>query len=129
MLGPHKSGFSHTWGLSAHAHNIVQEAASCTILCKKLLSGIEELIDYYTLLLFLTLTNSKRFGARLTHRLNRKFVRTDDTTQDSEETFTVSQSSQNSREQSFSMLIHESTSKRMWLEAYRSCQFSLHCNR
>ncbi len=32
---------------------------------QKLLSGIEELIDYYTLLLFLTLTNSKRFGARL----------------------------------------------------------------
>ncbi len=45
-------------------------------------------------------TNSKRFGARLSHRLNRKFVRTDDTTQDSEETakaFTVSQSSHNSR--------------------------------
>ncbi len=44
--------------------------------------------------------NSKRFGARLSHRLNRKFVWTDDTTQDSEETataFTVSQSSHNSR--------------------------------
>ncbi len=31
---------------------------------------------------------SKRFGARLSHSLNRKFVRTDDTTQDSEETAT-----------------------------------------
>ncbi len=49
-----------------------------------------------------------RFGARLSHRLNRTFVRTDDTTQDSEETataFTVS------REQSFSLQIHESKSK------------------
>ncbi len=44
------------------------------------------------------------------HRLNRKFVRTDDTTQDSEETataFTVSQSIAITREQSFSLQIHE----------------------
>ncbi len=33
------------------------------------------------------------------------------------------------RERSFSLLIHESKSKRSWLEAYRSCQFLLHCNR
>ncbi len=49
---------------------------------------------------FAALTNSKRFGARLTPRLNRKFLQTDDTTQDSEETataFTVSKSSHNSR--------------------------------
>ncbi len=39
----------------------------------------------------------KRFGARLSHRLNKKFMRTDDTTQDSEETATASQSSHNSR--------------------------------
>ena len=57
-----------------------------------LLSGSEELA-----ILCCSFFNSKRFGARLSHRLNRKFVRTDDTTQDSEETFTVSQSSHNSR--------------------------------
>ncbi len=33
------------------------------------------------------------------------------------------------RERSFSLLIHESKSKRSWLEAYRSCQFLLYCNR
>ncbi len=58
---------------------------------------------------------SKRFGARLTHRLNRKFVRTGDTTQDSEEIATVftvhvSKSSHNSRT-NFSLQIHESKSK------------------
>ncbi len=45
---------------------------------------------------FLTLLASDLIGARLSHWLNRKFVRTDDTIQDSEETataFTVSQSS------------------------------------
>ncbi len=59
--------------------------------------GSEEL---FAALLFFTLVASKRFGARLSHWLNRKFVRTDDTTQDSEETataFTVNQSSHNSR--------------------------------
>ncbi len=81
-------------GLSAHAHNVVQEVE----VHGWLLSGIEEL----TILCcsFLTLVANKRFGARLSHRLNRKFVRTDDTTQDSEETataLTVSQSSHNSR--------------------------------
>ncbi len=76
--------------------------------------------------------NSKRFGARLVIGW-RKFLRTDDTTQDSEET--VTQTACNSikvkvaitREQScFSLQIHES--KSMWLEAYRSCSFSSHCN-
>ncbi len=50
---------------------------------------------------------------RLTHRLNRKFVWTDDTTQDSEETataFTVSKVAI-TREQSFSLQIHESKFK------------------
>ena len=53
--------------------------------------------------------------------LNRKFVQTDDAMKDSEETataFNVSQTSHNSRN---SLLIHESKSKRTWLEAYRSC--------
>ncbi len=31
-------------------------------------------------------SNSKRFGARIADKLNRKFVQTDDTTHDSEET-------------------------------------------
>ncbi len=66
-----------------------------------LLSGTEE-FDYTLLPIVANKINSKRFGARLTHTLNRKFVRTDDrsTTQDSEETataFTASQSSHNSR--------------------------------
>ncbi len=67
-----------------------------------LLSGSEELTilccSFFTHLA--NKINSKRFGARLSHRLNRKFVRTDDTTHDSEEiatAFTVSQSSHNSR--------------------------------
>ena len=56
--------------------------------------------------------------------LNRKFVRTDDAMKDSEETataFNVSQTSHNSRKKLYSLLIHESKSKRRWLEAYRSC--------
>ncbi len=70
-------------GLSAHAHNIVQEVQ----VHGWLLSGIEELtILCCSFLTLVQLTNSKRFGERLSHRLNRKFVRTDDTTQDSEET-------------------------------------------
>ncbi len=81
-------------GLSAHAI-IVQKVEvhgwllgeELTILC----------CSFFTLL---ANKYSKRFGARLSHRLNRKFVRTDDTTQDSEETataFTASQSSHNLR--------------------------------
>ncbi len=73
-------GLSHTWDW---VRNIVQEAE----VHEWLLSGIEELTR------LLWLTNSKYFGARLTHRLNRKIVRTDDTKQDSEEiatAFTVS---------------------------------------
>ncbi len=62
-----------------------------------LLSGSEELTILCCSFLTLLSTNSKHFGARLSHRLNRKFVRTDDTTQDSEETATASQSSHNSR--------------------------------
>ncbi len=65
-----------------------------------LLSGSDYIILCCSFFLLFKLTNSKRFGARLSHRLYRKFVRTDDTTQDSEETataFTVSQSSHNSR--------------------------------
>ena len=63
--------------------------------------------------------------------LNRKFVQTDDAIKDSEETATAFNVSQIviTRERSFSLLIHESKSKRSWLEAYRSCQFLLHCNR
>ncbi len=83
-------------GLSAHAHNIVQEVE----VHGWLLSGSEELTILCCSFLTLVLTNSKRFDARLSYRLNRKFVRTDDTTQDSGETataFTVSQSSHNSR--------------------------------
>ena len=69
--------------------------------------------------------------------LNRKFVRTDDAMKDSEETATAFNVSQTidkrdlsllsmvklaiTRERSFSLLIHESKSKRTWLEAYRSC--------
>ena len=56
--------------------------------------------------------------------LNRKFVRTDDAMKDSEETataFNVSQTIAITRERSFSLQIHESKSKRTWLEAYRSC--------
>ncbi len=68
-----------------------------------LLSGSEE--DYRILCCsFLTLVANKQQAlwckAKSYCRLNRKFVRTDDTTQDSEETataFTVSQSSHNSR--------------------------------
>ncbi len=58
---------------------------------------------YFSSIFFTLLANkinSKRFGARLSHRLNRKFVRTDYSTQDSEETataFTVSKSTHNSR--------------------------------
>ena len=52
--------------------------------------------------------------------LNRKFVRTDDAMKDSEETATAFNVSQ-TRERSFSLLIHEAKSKRTWLEAYRSC--------
>ncbi len=90
----------HTRGTSAHAHN-----NNIVILCKRLkfTDGCsEELTIYFAALfwLFSKLTNSKRFGAiKANHRLNRKFVQTDDTTQDSEETataFTVSQSSHNS---------------------------------
>ncbi len=43
-------------------------------------------------------------------------MRTDDTTQDSEETTTAFTSK--TREQSFSLKIHESKSKRTWLEGY-----------
>ena len=53
--------------------------------------------------------------------LNRKFVRTDDAMKDSEETATAFNVSQTSHNSSFSLLIHESKSKRTWLEAYRSC--------
>ena len=62
--------------------------------------------------------------------LNRKFVRTDDAIKDSEETATAFNVSQIviTRERSFSLLIHESKSRRSLLEAYRSCQFLLHCN-
>ncbi len=55
--------------------------------------------------------------------LNREFVRTDDAMKDSEEAataFNVGQTSHNSRKK-LSLLIHESKSKRTWLEAYRSC--------
>ena len=54
---------------------------------------------------------------------NRKFVQTDDAIKDSEETATAFNVSQLAitRERSFSLQIHESKSKRMWLEAYRSC--------
>ncbi len=69
--------FTHV-GLSAHAcaQYIVHEVD----IHRWLLSGIEEwtiLNGLYTSLLFFY--SSKRFGARLTHRLNRKFLRTDDT--------------------------------------------------
>ena len=52
--------------------------------------------------------------------LNRKFVRTDDAMKDSKETATAFNVAI-TRERSFSLLIHESKSKRTWLEAYRSC--------
>ncbi len=71
-----------------------------TILCKRLKFTDGCCLALLLCCSFLTLVANKRFGARLSHRLNRKFVRTDDTTQDSEETataFTVSQSSHNSR--------------------------------
>ncbi len=75
------------------------------------------------LLLFLTLNlvaNSKRFGARLSHRLNRKFVWTAKMIlhkilkRQQQPAFTVAITR-------FSLQIHESKSKRTWLEAYRSC--------
>ncbi len=56
-------------------------------------------------------------------RLYKKFVRADDAMKDSEETATAVNVSQTTitRERSFSLLIHESKSKRTGLEAYRSC--------
>ncbi len=67
-----------------------------TILCKRLkftngcFLALKNLL-YFVALFHCCLTNSKRFDARLTHnyRLNRNFVRTDGTTQDSEETATA----------------------------------------
>ncbi len=85
---PHKRRnwiFTHV-GLSVHAHNIVQEVWS-----SRMAAFWHWRIDLLCCS-FLTLVHvaqTARFGARLTHRLNRKFVRTDDTTQDSDETATA----------------------------------------
>ena len=90
-----------------------------------IIKGVSKQINGYCMLAscfnryFLSLVANKKlalFSARLTHMLNRKYVRTDDAMKDSEETATAI-----TRERSFSLLIHESKSKRTWLEAYRSC--------
>ncbi len=67
---------------------------------------------------FVTLVANKliasAFSARLTHNLNRKFVQADDARKGSEETataFTVSKTIAITREQSFNLQIHKSTSK------------------